>query len=403
MTANVQTSGSFIPTTLDANGIGHGNFLLQEGFIIFYNQSIYGLQVIFADGENIYLPAGARRWFLLSKPSSQFTWVILNTANVPPLMAPLNIVTIETMDLSDTAPQADILSIMTSLTNPGALLDGAELNFGWGQNFTFVAGSASANIALTGTAPNQLASFVPGATAFLLIRDFLLESTQGRLTTRGNPETFLSQMLTLSIPANANLLQITQTFTGAMFLSGLAVQTIGSGVTINNIEVKRTQDPVGSFVAVVAAISQPTNSFVNIQSLFGPYGFTNYTSPYGIDVRFTVSNTNAGVRSLTFMVGLGILAMDDINATITYIPPQGAPPLLLCETINIRGDAIFLPLGKFSPIALPDVASTNYGTLSVHLLTGNGLSGNPFYFNPTGVGGALSCSVIYVNSSSITP
>lgn len=120
MTTSVETQFSFSPDVgLDANGIGHANIQLDQGWVSFYNESIFGIIVFFADGENIYLPTNMRRIWRIDQPSSKITWVILNELSVAPGTATLDTVTIETLDEHDVELAHDMVQLAGGVANVG--------------------------------------------------------------------------------------------------------------------------------------------------------------------------------------------------------------------------------------------------------------------------------------------
>lgn len=102
---------------------GKSSALITQGYVRFYNQSIYGLQVTLGDGGTYYVPPQARRLIHLDQAAGNFAWERILTLATNPGLAVSTDMIIETLDPADPLIESDLAALggVGNLGNTGGI------------------------------------------------------------------------------------------------------------------------------------------------------------------------------------------------------------------------------------------------------------------------------------------
>lgn len=97
---------------------GRDTIVINQGWVRFYNHSIFGLQIELGDGQQFYIPPQARRTICVVQPSGDFTWQQIVQLNIASGTQVSTMMVIEAIDPSDTKIENDY-ALMGGVGNVG--------------------------------------------------------------------------------------------------------------------------------------------------------------------------------------------------------------------------------------------------------------------------------------------
>ena len=195
-----------------------------------------------------------------------------------------------------------------------------------------------------------------------LILDYL-DINAGRATflaTRGNKEP-VSLAQTVSMAAGTGNVQQFSLGPPANYLTALMFQGLSANLNIANVELKRSQDPVGSYQGIIVGANLTAATVISVaETIWTPDGFTNFTGNSAISIRLTSNNTTGGPASYTMFVMGYQAAFDEVKVLISYKDWQNNTYDLGWSVVGQNG---IIPLSFLVPIPITDPAQTNFGSI----------------------------------------
>lgn len=368
-----QLVGSFNPANVDpVTLVGKANVVIPQGHLRLYNESIFGLLITMADGEQFYSPAGARRTICVNQSSGNITYQQVSKLNVSSASATLQIVTIETIDPGDTFIPEDLHTLAGGVG--GASSNGSnaiqEFQSSFVNSFPLdisLAGhSGSAVLGASPPFPNmsqvsvqQPAFLFMGYLDLSVARELILPYRNGfREGVQISPN--------VTVPNGGN----TQTFqlSGSQAITSVAFLWAGiPNVSVAQINIDRN-DGIFQTVPITALASSGGNTVYKLD-MYGPYGFESYApAAGGLRVQIQFNNTSGASQSFFIVVTGSRFAFDDARLVVTFT--DWATPSTTWTLALVRLDDVrIIPLNFLVPTPVTNPSLPNFGTLTVQVIT----------------------------------
>lgn len=354
-------------TTVPVVGTGQhfdSGLVTSCGALYFKNKSNVGVNIVFDNGMSAEIPAWHARLFSMKQRVNQL-W-LSQAYQLPIATSPISQLDYEVYQAGE-----DTSGLYTGPINYRTTIGN---HLGLGQTFDALL-TAFPSLDITINTPQvfglgagflNLAGVSASTPGYLVLGYF--NSDMGRQTfldTRGNKE-MAWQLFNITIP-NGGGAQ-TFLFAPANWCKSLAIYGFTAGVSINGLQIKRSQDAVGAYTQVLGG-GTTANKLFDLGIFWGPDGMPNQVSQgstRGFDILANFGNTSGAPQALTMECYGAVVAYDEAVVIVVYEDWQGNNYTLGTTKI---GQLTNWPIDFLVPIPITDPTQTNFGSISLTVIS----------------------------------